>query len=579
MSSAAAVHTVPVSSPNPTATQQIDQVVRRVKEGSRAFARLSIDERIDLARKMRDGYREIAEESVIAACKAKGINPNSTLAGEEWLAGPMITIRILRLTLEGLEDIKRSGTPHIERSWLSTLPDGRLRVKVYPKDLLEGVLLQKHVAHVHMKEGVTEANLKDHQAGFYRKPHAGRVCVVLGGGNVNSIPPTDVIYKMFVEGTACVLKMNPVNAYLGPLLERAFRAAVEKGFFAVTYGGAEEGTYLIQHPEVDEVHITGSDKTHDVMVWGPPGSEREARKQRNDPVLKKAISSELGNVTPVIVVPGPYSEPELAHQADNVAGMVVNNASFNCNAAKLLVVPKGWQRRSQLLELVERGISKAQVRKAYYPGAEDRWKQFTQGRAGLRVVGNAGAGELPYALIPNVDPAQLDDRIFHQEPWCTVLSETGLPGDDAVSFLDRAVKFVNDQVWGTLCATIVVHPKTLADPAAGAAVEKAIRDLRYGSVCLNTWGGAMFGLGSPPWGAHPSSTLGNIQSGSGWVHNTYMLEEIEKVVLRAPVKGFPISPWFPGHRSVDELGKRLLDFESAPSWLKVPGLAATAMRG
>lgn len=567
------------SSVSPTATQQLDQVVRRIKEGSRAFAKLSIDERIELARKMRDGYRDVAEQSVLAACNAKGIDPSSPVAGEEWLGGPMVTTRVLRLTIEALEDIKRGGVPRIDRSWLSTLPDGRLAVKVYPTNAIDAMLLMKHVAHVHMKEGVTEANLREHQASFYRKPHGGRVCVVLGGGNVNAISPTDVVYKLFVEGTVCVLKMNPVNAYLGPFIERAFRAAVDKGFLAVTYGGAEEGSYLIQHPDVDEVHITGSDRTHDMMVWGPPGPEREARKKRNEPVLKKEISSELGNVTPVIVVPGPYSEPELAFQADNVAGMVVNNASFNCNAAKLMVVPKGWQRRGQLLELVERGIAKGVVRKAYYPGAEDRWKQFTQDRAGLRLIGKAGTGELPYAIIPDVDPAQADDRVFHQEPWCSVLSETGLPGDDASSFLERAVKFVNEQVWGTLCVTLIVHPKTLADPKTGAAIEKAIRELRYGAVCLNTWAGAVFGLGSTPWGSHPSSSLQNIQSGRGWVHNTYMLEEIEKVVLRAPVKGFPISPWFPGHKSVDQLGKRMVDFELGPSWLKVPGLAATAMKG
>src|SRR5260370_642449 len=128
--------------------------------------------------------------------------------------------------------------------------------------------------------GGTEENPREHQASFYRKPHDGEVCVVVGAGNVTSIPPTDVAYKMFVEGKACILKMNPVNAYLGPFLERAFRAAIEKGFFAVVYGGAEVGEYLVNHRLVDEVHITGSDKTHDIMVWAPPVPEREARKRR-----------------------------------------------------------------------------------------------------------------------------------------------------------------------------------------------------------------------------------------------------------------------------------------------------------
>src|SRR5205085_291310 len=102
-----------------------------------------------------------------------------------------------------------------------------------------------------------------------------------------------------------------------------------------------------------EVHITGSDRTHDFMVWGPPGPEREARKKRNDPVLKKTITSELGNISPVIVVPGPYSEAELGYQGANVAGMVINNASFNCNSAKLLVTQKSWDKRGQFWGRVE----------------------------------------------------------------------------------------------------------------------------------------------------------------------------------------------------------------------------------
>jgi acyl-CoA reductase-like NAD-dependent aldehyde dehydrogenase len=563
----------------PTSPGDLDRIIDRVKEGSRTFARLPIDARIKLAEQLHRGYGEIAEQSVRLACQAKGIAFDDPVSGEEWLGGPMVTIRNLRLLVEALKEIKQHGVPRIDPSWLSTLPDGRLVVKVFPQNALEGMLLQKHVAEVHMQEGITAENLREHQASFYRKPHEGRVCLILGAGNVNAIPPTDAVYKLFVEGTACVLKMNPVNEYLGPLLERAFKPAIDQGFFAVVYGGAEVGKYLVDHDLIDEVHITGSDKTHDLMVWGPPGPQREERKRKVDPLLKKEISSELGNVTPVLFVPGPYTDAELRHQADNIAGMVANNASFNCNAAKLLVVPRDWEHGERLLRYIEEGIAKAIVRRAYYPGAQDRWRHFTEGRSGVRVIGKAREGELPYALIVDVDPTQVDDAVFNQEPWCSVLSETRLPGADARAFLASAVPFVNDRVWGTLAATLVVHPKTAAHPDFGPKVEDAIRELRYGAVVINSWAGAVFGLGVAPWGGHPSATLSDIQSGRGWVHNTFMLEGIEKVVLRAPLKVFPISPWFPGHRSVHHLARKLVDFELQPSWLKVPGLAATAMRG
>ena len=68
-----------------------------------------------------------------------------------------------------------------------------------------------------------------------------------------------------------------------------------------------------------------------------PAPSETRKAPQNDPVLKKSITSELGNVSPVMIVPGDYTEEELWFQARNVATMVVNNASFNCNAAKMLV--------------------------------------------------------------------------------------------------------------------------------------------------------------------------------------------------------------------------------------------------
>ena len=567
-----------MTTPAPTEPAQLEETIARVKAASPAFARLSIDDRVRLVEELREGYHKIAEASAIAACVAKGIDPQSPLAGEEWLAGPMTTLRNLRLTAEGLREVKRFGAPRLDRSAMRTLPDGRLVVKVYPPNALDGVLLAKHLGEVYMQPGVTAENVSEHQARFYKKPHDGKLCAVLGAGNVNAIPPTDCLYKMFVEGDTVVLKMNPVNAYLGPLLEQAFQAAITRGFFAVVYGGAEVGGALVNHRLVDEVHITGSDKTHDFIVWGPPGPEADARKARNEPLLKKVITSELGNITPVLLVPGPWSDDELEFQALDVAGMVTNNASFNCTAAKLLVTPRTDERR-RFLELLARALAKAPPRAAYYPGAEVRWKQFTDDRPGLQLVGHAGPGELPWAIIPDVDLSKTGDRVFSQEPWCAVLSEVSPAATDPAAFLEEAVKLCNEGVWGTLAATLLVHPKTLKDPVLGQAVEKAIRDLRYGSVCVNTWAGATFALGQTPWGPHPSSSLQNIQSGRGFVHNSYMLEDIEKCVLRAPAKAFPISPWFPGHRTVDVLAKRLCELEVEPSWLKVPGIAAAAMRG
>ena len=54
-------------------------------------------------------------------------------------------------------------------------------------------------------------------------------------------------------------------------------------------------------------------------------------------------------------MPGKYSDRELTAMARGLAGMVVQNASFNCNAAKMLITPRGFAQRDELLDSLESG--------------------------------------------------------------------------------------------------------------------------------------------------------------------------------------------------------------------------------
>ena len=574
-------HMSAVEVPGNTALSRLDELVSRLREGAPAWAQLPVAGKIGIARRMQQGYLRIAERSVLAACAAKGITPGTPQEGEEWLAGPYVTVRILRLTIEALEQLRDTGNTRIGK--IGRTVDGRLTVNCYPTTKLDGALFGGLTADAHMEAGLTEAQLSDSRAQFYKKPsfdlQRGRVTLILGAGNVNSIPPTDCITKLFNEGKVCILKMNPVNAYLGPLLEEAFKELIERRFLAVVYGGGEEGAYLCNHPGVDEIHITGSDKTHDAIVWGPPGPERASRMARNQPLLDKEISSELGNVSPVLVVPGPWKGKELDFQAENIAGMLTNNASFNCNAAKMLVTPKGWSGTQSLIDTVLQKASAVPARKAWYPGARDRYQKLTNGRAGLRTDPAGGEGTLPWTLLPGLDAGDPAERAFDTEPFCALLSQTEIGSDDPVDYLEKAVDFANDKLWGTLVATLLIHPETLRDPKAAEAVERAICRLRYGAVGVNFWPAFAFTAGTTPWGAHPGATLANIQSGRGWVHNTFMLEQVEKVVVRYPVTGFPKPPYFPTHKTTHVLGRRVTFLEENASWLKFPGVVMAGLGG
>ena len=164
----------------------------------------------------------------------------------------------------------------------------------------------------------------------------------------------DVFTKMFIEGKVCLLKMNPVNAWLGPHLERGLEPLLSRGFLRIVYGSADVGASLVYDERIRDVHLTGSDKTHDTIVWGPPGPDRDRRKAQNTPLLDKPITSELGNVGPVVIVPHDYSDEELEFQARNVVTMIANNAGFNCNAAHVIITSSSWPQRERFFDVVAR---------------------------------------------------------------------------------------------------------------------------------------------------------------------------------------------------------------------------------
>lgn len=558
-----------------TTPSRLDETVARLKAGARRFARISLDERIVLARSMQQGYLRIARASTSAAAKAKGLPFKA--AGDEWGSGPFVVVRGLRLIIESLEALKRTGDTPIGR--IGRTRNGALSVRVFPANAVDGLLFKDVTVDVHMAAGMSESAMREARAKFYKRPdHDGKVALILGAGNINSIPTWDVLTKMFVEGKVCILKLNPINAYLGPYLEEAFSDAIAQDFLAIVAGGAEEGSYLVQHKDIDEVHLTGADRTYEAIIWGATEEERRRRMTEQRPLLDKPVTAELGNVSPVIVVPGPYTEKELRYQAEEIAGAMAFNASFCCCTPRVLVAAANWAQRGTFLDLLADALTHTPPRVAYYPGAAEKYRLATSGRSQVRRIGPAGEGVLPWTVVSGLDPWNTADPAFHREYFCPVLFETPLAASDTKEFILNAVDFCNARLWGTLNATLIVHPKTQKDPALSDAIENAITWLRYGTVAINAYPAMSFAFGTPPWGAYPGSTPSDIQSGAGFVHNARMLEGIEKVVMRHPLTTFPKPFYFPSHRTATRLMSKMVALEENAGWLDVPGVVTTAMR-
>ena len=534
----------------------IEQDLIELREGAKRWVALRTSGKADLLEQVRDTVYTQAARWAHAGAQAKGV-ADTPLAGEEWISGPWALLYALNRYIRTLRDLAHDGAPQIAKSRIHERADGQLTVDVFPDGFYDRLLLSGVRAEVWMQPGVTRENLASTMAVWYQQSSPQpRVALVLGAGNIASIPPLDVLYKLIADGAVCILKMNPVNQYLGPIFEDALKPLVDGGFLRFAYGGAEVGKLLTEHPLVDEIHMTGSDRTFNAIVRDMP--------------VKKPITAELGNVSPTIVVPGSWSDADFRFQAEQIVTQKLHNDGFNCIAAQVLILPSAWDGTPKLIAEIENVMRAVLERPAYYPGAGERMRQLGGGdRSIVRVEANT------------------DAVAFDVEAFAPLLAVTTIPGETA-AFLRDAVTFANDRLWGNLGANLVVHPATLRTSADD--VDRAISELRYGCVAVNSWTGVGFLLTEATWGAYPGNTIDNVRSGIGVVHNSYLFDRAQKSVVWAPFAPFPRSvagygatllpkpPWFVTNRLADKIGEALIDFEMHPSPLSAMKVAMLAMR-
>lgn len=584
---------------------EIDRCLTKLESGRRRFERLGIPQRLEILEQCVEGISKFAREWVRLACRAKGIPDGSPARHEEVIGGPVCTLRQLRLFQHSMRQIERYGTPRASARY-SVRSDGRVGIPVTPSGgLLDPLVFIGVSARTWMLPDVTPENLTDYCAPAYRSLDESGTSLVLGAGNVSGIGTADTLTKLCVENRNVLLKMNPVNEYLGPIYERVFTPLIENDLLRIVYGGADVAARAIDDDRISDVHITGSNQTFDAIVWGASASERETAKRNGTPLLKKPISSELGNVSPWIVVPGSYSKISLNAQVGNIVASLTNNAAFNCVATRVILTWKQWPERERFLQLIESNLSRIPQRKAYYPGAIDRYAEFSglePGRArelSTRHRSNGSASghqtsadgstvflggtqpdddTLPWTLIRNVAPDSAAP-IFEKESFVCTAVEVPIDADSPEQFFERAVEFCNDRLWGTLAASVTLPSLLRRSKSERIRFDECINRMRYGVVTVNQWCGLGFGLLSPPFGGYPGSSPEDIQSGSGWVHNSHMLTGVEKTVVKFPLVTVPKPIWNPTHGAPERVSWALFDLMKRPTATNMTKLSFHALTG
>jgi aldehyde dehydrogenase (NAD(P)+) len=560
-------------------TAALDTDVAALRAAAGEWASAPLPERRRLLEAVRGTTAAVADEWVRVCCQGKGIATGSAAAGEEWMSGPyavLASVAALIRLLGGLE----AGASPLDRLRARALPGGQVALRVFPS-VPEDRLVLGYSAEVWLRPGVTVEEAKAGLARRLRDPGPpGRVALVLGAGNISSIPPLDGLAKLYQDNAVAMIKLNPLNASLEPVLDRALAPLVERGFVRVTSGAVDVGSYLAHHPEVDTVHITGNAASHDALVFGP-GEEGARRKRARQPLLAKPVTSELGGVGPMVVVAGRWSDAALAAQAENVATQRLHNSGFNCIATQVVVLPRSWPQADRFLEHLRRAVRAAPGRRAWYPGAADRQHAAVAAHPGAELLG--GDPAVPRTLLADLDPGDPDEPAFRTEYFGPVLGVTRLPGDSPAAFLDNAAAFCNQRLAGDLGATLVAAPRTLRE--LGPRFEAGIARLRYGTVAVNCWVGPIFGMPRATWGAFPGHDVHDVGSGVGIVHNALLLDpdHVERTVGRGPFRPWPRPLWFVSNRTARVTGERMTRFAAEPSLPRaiprVVAAIASSLRG
>ena len=550
-------------------TEALDRDIATLQASAPGWVSSPLGDKRRLLERVRAATLAAADDWVTASCLAKGTDASSPAAGEEWLSGPYAVLNHVRSLITVLRQLEAGRNP-LDRCRSRTLPSSQVALRVLPYDARD-ILLVGYTADVWLRNGVSLEQAKAGVARALRDPmRPPEIGLVLGGGNINSIPPLDTLTKLFQDNAVVMLKLNPVNAYLEPILARALAPLCELGIVRITSGGADTGRYLVRHPGIDSLHITGSAASHDTIVFGH-GLDGARRKAARRPLTRKPITSELGGICPVIVVPGRWSESTMRHQARHLATQRLHNSGFNCIATQIVVIPERWAQADRFLDHLRRAVREAPLRPGYYPGAASRQHAAARSHPDAEMLG--GDPAVPRTLLASLDATDRDEPAFRDEYFGPVLGVTRLPGTTPASYLDAAVDFCNQRLLGDLGVGLIAAPRTIRDLGGylgggpAGRLDAAIARLRYGNIGLNCWVGMVYGVARATWGACPGHDSYDVGSGVGVVHNALLLDpdHVERSVGRGPFRPRPMPPWFVQNRSAHRTGEHMTRYAGSSS--------------
>jgi len=401
--------------------------------------------------------------------------------------------------------------------------------------------------------GRVSAGLPGHSFELWTRPNANdadntttkanddndKICLVLGSCNQPFLSATDILDSIFLRRMPVLFKHHPLRPFLLEPYSILMEPLKARGFWdQVLDSGIPETKELVSHPKVGHVHLTGSlttDKAvRDTLREAHPDTLSESD-------IRQMVTSELGAVTPCILMPGTYTETELVHAARLIAFAKKTNGGCNCLAANAVIMAKDWEQKDEFRRYLVEELKRSPDIPAYYPGSRERKKKLQEPyeKERARLVESSctdGKPEDAVVLLECGTPgtADYENSALLQEAFGPVLALVELPGgkhsdDTPEDYITKVVApFVNDKenIYGSLSCLLLL-PGNLSDTSK---LDSMVSSLHYGTVAINCPSliGYISMTQGAVWGAHIRDH--SWQSGHGYVGNAYGLPAVDKTV-------------------------------------------------
>ena len=524
----------------------IDRFITTLRTKSKEYNSIN---NVQLASMLEETISNIKEVSFFWAtiCSDNKGTTKTPAEGEEWLGGPFASVLATQYYIKSLtndDDLSEKKYNIEENSY-----------KVFPNNFIERITFPFIDAKVIFNKSMSFDDINKYRGFSKRYDIDPSITLVLGAGNFSSIPYLDVLYHLITRKSVILLKLNPVNEYLKPVFEKVFQNFIERGYIIVTTGNIDESKYMATHPGINHIHLTGSDKTFEDIVYGRELTDKERKSKSLSKINNKPITSELGNVTPIIVHPGKWSTSDIKYQARKIVTAKLNNNGFNCIAAQVVVLPDGWGQTETLIKFVKHYMSKAKERKAYYPDSIERLEKLEKDKGYERV--NALSCVTPHLTreIKAYSKFEID------EVWSSTIYFKKIEYTSIEDFANKAIDYCNDELWGNLGVSVIIkdHHRKFNKHITNLYIDK----LNYGTVAVNEWAAIGYIIPQLPWGGFPGNKDNDIQSGQSVVHNSMLFESPLKGIVETK---FRISrlidpPWFITNRKSRRLFMNLTYFQ------------------